>query len=154
MQSRPLTWSLMRAAVAAGAVALSACIVVPPPDAPSEPAPIDDGPALEPHPPVVCQGSENIFLYGVYIETPDNAIEVLGNCDVTIRDSHLRAGGMAIYIAGNGDVRIESSLIEGVRAAVSIHGNGDVFATQSRIVGPTEVLGNGDIEDGGGNEWE
>jgi outer membrane protein OmpA-like peptidoglycan-associated protein len=108
---------------------------------------------LEPHPPVVCGGNEDVEIRGKLIETDGNAVTVTGHCDVVIRDSRIVAGGYAVVATNHGEVEIRDSHVEGGKGGLVAIDHGEISYRDSTVRGG--VAGGGrhaELEDEGGNE--
>jgi hypothetical protein len=171
MKSRSTRSLIPSTLCSAVALAMSACIVHPPPQAAQHPAPGYDTepgyetepggyPAAEPgsglrqHPPVTCTGNREIVLEGVHIAAPEVAVDVVGNCSVVVTNSHIAGGRYGVLIRGNGEVRFHNSTVEGGEASYVIMGNGAISARGTRFVGQHMITGNGDFQDQGSNTWQ
>ena len=88
------------------------------------------------------------------IETPGDAVKVVGTCSVTIVGSEIVAGGFGVLSVGTGEVRIVDSVVRGKKGAVSIKGTGSVHAKGSKLSGGVKTIGTGRFVDGGGNTVE
>jgi hypothetical protein len=101
---------------------------------------------------VACAGNQNVTLDGVLLSIPDAPIQAVGNCKVTIKNSHVK-GAAALQLAGNSDVTIENSLIEGA-VAIQLTDNAGVSIKSSTIRGRIEKVGNVKFRDLGDNKWK
>jgi len=122
--------------------------VVTPPDR----KPIRRG--LERREPLTCTDGEEITLAGILIDAPSDALIVKGNCRVFITRSHLRAGKHAIRVIGDGDVTLRDTTLEGTASALHISGDGSVNASATTFMGRIVELGNGDLVGLGKNIYD
>jgi outer membrane protein OmpA-like peptidoglycan-associated protein len=111
------------------------------------------GQRLEPHPPVVCGGTEDPVLENVSIETDGNGVVVTGNCEITIRNSRIVAGGYAIVAVHNGEVDLRDSHAEGAKGGLVALDHGEITYRGSTIRGGAAGSGRHfELDDGGGND--
>lgn len=101
---------------------------------------------------VACAANQNVTLDGVLLDIADAPIQAVGNCKVTIRNSHVK-GAAALQLGGNSDVTIENSLIEGA-VALQLTDNAGVSIKSSTIRGRIERVGNVKFRDLGDNKWK
>ncbi|HEV3141799.1 MAG TPA: hypothetical protein VGY57_14840 [Vicinamibacterales bacterium] len=101
---------------------------------------------------VACAANQNITLDGVLLDIADAPIQAIGNCKVTIKNSHVK-GAAAVQLAGSSDVTIENSLIEGA-VAIQLTENAGVSIKSSTIRGKIERAGNVNFKDLGDNKWK
>ena len=109
---------------------------------------------LEKRDPLTCADGEEITLTGILIDTPADALIVKGNCRVFITRSHLRAGKHAIRVIGEGDVTLRDTTLEGAASALHISGDGSVNAAATTFMGRIVELGNGDLVGLGKNTYD
>ena len=127
------------------------------PAAGTAPAPAPDAAAaagvpagLTAHDPVSCLADQRVVLDKVYINGKDFAVQVMGQCDVTIKGSTIVSTGPAIVLEGQGTVKIEDSQIEGAPAVV-LQGQADLETRGTIYKGGVTKQGQAELEDKGGN---
>jgi hypothetical protein len=101
---------------------------------------------------VVCKGANSEQLDGVLLRADDIAVESIGDCVVTIRDSHI-IGRVGVRAFGSTRVSIVNSIIEG-GVALSIEGAANVSVQSSTIRGQVRKFGEARLQDLGGNLWQ
>ncbi len=94
---------------------------------------------LKPRKPYECRGQTD----KVQIHSAGVAIEVHGNCTLTIKNSRIHGGKRAIRVHGNGTLNIRNTKVFSTKVAVHTHGNGTTNAKNSKFHGKTK--GNGDF---------
>ena len=107
----------------------------------------------KPIPPYRCSGQTDKVLSGIEISTPGVAVEVTSNCTLTIRNSRIHGGKVAIKVTGNGTLNIIKATVESHKVAVLTAGNGTTNARGSTFYGKSQVAGNGDFNNNGGNTF-
>lgn len=108
---------------------------------------------LKPHPAYTCSGQTDKVLNSVEINVPGIAVEVHGNCTLTIKNSRIHGGKKAIRVHGNGTLNIRNTVVVASKVAVHTHGNGTTNAKNSTFRGKIRVSGNGDFNKRGGNKF-
>jgi hypothetical protein len=100
---------------------------------------------------VVCTAGQNVTLDGVLLDIPEAAIQAIGGCRVTIRNSHVKSAA-ALQLTGSSSATIENSLIEGAVAIQMTDGAGASIKS-STIRGRIERAG-ATLTDLGDNKWK
>jgi len=101
--------------------------------------------------PVVCAASQTITLDNVLLDIPETAIQAIGGCKVTIRNSHVKSAA-AVQLTGNASATIENSLIEGA-VAIQMTDGASASIKSSTIRGRIERSG-ARLMDLGDNRWK
>lgn len=101
---------------------------------------------------IQCEGNDSATHANVTISDPVVGIVVAGNCSLTIENCQVGAR-TAIQASGNGSVTLKNCEITGA-TAFDIGGNGHVSIQGSRVHGRVIKVGNGRVEDLGGNTWK
>ena len=102
--------------------------------------------------PVSCFTTEQIDLDGVLLEVEVDriAIEALGRCRVTVKNSHIIARTAALT-AGRASLTFENSIIEGT---FQITQQSVISLRSSTIRGRIQGIQKGQIKDLGQNVWQ
>lgn len=103
--------------------------------------------------PIICEGRRMMHIDGRTLDVEGDAVIARGGCDLHITNSRITATGVAVS-ATSAKVHVTNSTLEGGLRSLEISAGGKAYLRASTLDGVVQRLGDAEMHDLGGNEWQ
>ena len=100
-----------------------------------------------------ASGSCDLLISKSAFTTKDFGVHASGSSDVKVFKSTITSKNAGLHASGSADVVIDGSTIKGP-VAIHVSGSAKVVVKNSTIIGTIDKSGNGELVDGGGNQFK